>query len=121
MKNKDGYTIVELIIVIVVIGIFAFVTINKASYAFSDNTEVLKELEEQKTALIETAALKYAKEHKEVFGDANKTYIRVSDLIKENYLLLDADGNVSGDSNINKSQKIALTLKDEKVTAHLEK
>lgn len=121
MKNKDGYTIIELMIVIVVIGIFAFVTINKASYAFSDNSEVLKELEEQKTALIETAAEKYGNEHMDVFEESNSTYIRVTDLIEGNYLLLDENGNIAGDSNINKSQKIALTLKDDKVSAHLEK
>lgn len=45
MKNK-GYTIPELLVVIVVVGIFAIVAINKASYAFVDDDSINKETEE---------------------------------------------------------------------------
>lgn len=120
MKNKNGYTIIELMIVIVVVGVFAFVAINKASYAFSDNEVALKELEEQKASVIESAAKRYGEEHLDIFKGSDTTFIRVSDLVDNGYLLSDSEGNVSGDSSIKKTAKIELILKDDKVSAHLE-
>lgn len=117
MKNRNGYTVIEFIIVIAVVGIFAFVAINKASYAFSDNTEAMKELEAQKINLIENAAVKYGEDNKEtLFEESSSTYIRVVDLIDNNYLLTATDDNI----DINKNQKINLVLKEDKVEAHLE-
>jgi len=117
MKNKNGYTIIELIVVIAVVGIFAFVAINKASYAFSDNVEATKELEKQKTNLIENAAVKYGEDNKDsLFEESSSTYIRVIDLLDNNYLLTSTDKASEFDGN----QKIQLVLKDEKIEAHLE-
>ncbi len=45
MQNK-GYTIPELIVVIVVVGIFSLIAINKASYAFVDDEVLTEETEE---------------------------------------------------------------------------
>lgn len=120
MKNKNGYTIIELMIVIVVVGVLAFAAINKASYAFSDNNEALKELEKQKTTLIENAAIRYGEEHMDIFEESKTTYIRVTDLIENNYLLVDEDGNISKEA-VDNNQKIELVFKDDKVSAHLEK
>jgi len=114
MKNKNGYTVIELVIVIAIVSVFSFVAINKASYAFSDKGSNDAVLKEQQTELIEKAAQKYGEAHSEIFEESDTTYIRVSDLISEDYLL----NNVI--NNFDKSQKIKLTFRDDSVRAKLE-
>jgi len=117
MKNNKGYTVIELIVVIAVVGIFAFAAINKASYAFSDKVEATKELEKQRVALIESAAVKYAEDNKEeIFKDSASTYIRVVDLVDNDYLFT----AVGEDSETENNKKIKLVLKEDKIEAHLE-
>lgn len=116
MKNNRGYTVIELIVVIAVVGVFAFITINKASYAFSDNTGVDSNIVLQKTELIEKQAVLYAKDNEEIFENTHTTYIRVQDLINNNYLL----ATYSEDENFDSNQKIKLVLKDDNIEAHLE-
>lgn len=114
MKNQRGYTVVELIVVIAVVGIFSFAAINKASYAFSDNTEATKELEKQKALMVENAAVIYGEEKKEeLFSDTSTIYIRVKDLKEQGYLF-------TSDEIINDDQKIKLELKEDKVKVYLE-
>ncbi|MBQ6687536.1 MAG: prepilin-type N-terminal cleavage/methylation domain-containing protein [Bacilli bacterium] len=119
MKNNKGYTVVELIIVIAVVGIFAFVAINKASYAFSEDIIANEHLVEQKIKLIENQAIKYAEENSEIFGDSDTAYIRVMDLIDANYIL-DSDF-FENNKDVTKSQKIKIVNIDNKIKAHLEK
>lgn len=119
MKNNKGYTVVELIVLIAVVGIFAFVAINKASYAFSDNVEAEKTLLEQKVKTIETAAEKYAEDNKDIFEESKTVYIRVADLIDAKYLLSQENSELN--SSIDNNKKIELILKDDKIEAHLEK
>lgn len=45
VQNK-GYTIPELIVVIVIVGIFSILAINKVSYAFVDNNVINEETED---------------------------------------------------------------------------
>lgn len=119
MKNNKGYTVIELIVVIAVVGVFAFVAINKASYAFSDNVEAEKALYEQKVGMIETAAEKYAEDNKELFKESKITYIRVADLVDAKYLL--SQENSESVVSIDNNQKIELILKKDKIEVHLEK
>ena len=43
--NKLGYSKIEILVVIVLLGIVAFITINKTSYAFAvDGTEAVDEV-----------------------------------------------------------------------------
>lgn len=115
MKNNRGYTVVELIVVIVVVGVLAFVGINKASYAFSDQEVALEKSTNFKIELIEKQAVKYGEDHKELFEESTTTYIRVIDLIENKYLL------ESENDSIGVNQKIKLEYKDENVTATFEK
>lgn len=87
MKNKNGYTIVELIVLIVVLGIATFITINRVSYALSDDkSEVYK----MQVKLIETQAQVYGNTIKEELKNEGKT-ITVNTLVAENYLEADDD------------------------------
>lgn len=115
MKNNRGYTVVELIVVILVVGVIAFVCINKASYAFSDQEIAVTELMEQKIELIEKQAIKYGEDNKDLFEESKTIYIRLIDLIENKYLLNNSD------SEINNNQKIKLEYKDDKVIATVEK
>ena len=84
MQNK-GYTILELIVVIIVVGIFSIVAINKASYAFVDNDAITEETEEM--ILIKTSTA-YASS----ILDTLKTddiYITGKDLVEAEYLVDD--------------------------------
>ncbi len=116
MKNKRGYTIVELIIVIAVVGVLSFLAINKASYAFSDKVEAEEQLINQRIKLIELQASKYGEDHKDLFDESNTAYIRVIDLIDNNYMLTTADNYEEY-----KNHKIKLMLNGDKVESKLEK
>ena len=119
MKNKNGYTIIELIIVIAVVGIVGFVFLNKASYAFSDRVEAEENLIIQKTKNVEMQAIKYGEDHKGLFEETKTTYIRVIDLIEENYIESQESEDLT--TSISDNSKIELKLIDEKVSASLVK
>ncbi|CDF12297.1 unknown [Mycoplasma sp. CAG:776] len=87
--NKLGYSKIEILVVIVLLGIVAFITINHTSYAFAiDKNEAIEEVE----YLIEVQAEDYALANTTLFEETNTTYISVDDLIEAGYLA----GNESG-------------------------
>lgn len=87
--NKLGYSKIEILVVIVLLGIVAFITINHTSYAFAiDKNEAIEEVE----YLIEVQAQDYALANTTLFEETNTTYISVDDLIEAGYLA----GNESG-------------------------
>ena len=87
--NKLGYSKIEILVVIVLLGIVAFITINHTSYAIAiDKNEAIEEVE----YLIEVQAEDYALANTTLFEETNTTYISVDDLIEAGYLA----GNESG-------------------------
>lgn len=84
MQNK-GYTIPELIIVIVVVGIFSLIAINKASYAFVDNDAINEETEEM--ILIKTSTA-YANSILETLK-TDDIYVTGQDIVDAGYLVDD--------------------------------
>lgn len=84
MQNK-GYTIPELIVVIIVVGIFSLIAINKASYAFVDNDVVSEETEEM--ILVKTAT-SYASSILETLKN-DDIYVTGKDLVEAGYLVDD--------------------------------
>lgn len=84
MQNK-GYTIPELIVVIVIVGIFSIVAINKASYAFVDSDAINEETEEM--ILIKTSTA-YANSIIETLK-TDDIYITGKDLVEAEYLIDD--------------------------------
>jgi prepilin-type N-terminal cleavage/methylation domain-containing protein len=87
MENK-GYTIPELIVVAVVVGIFSIVAINKASYAFVDTNEITEETED---LIIIKSAISYANNVKDTLVSEKTLYISTNDLIDGGYLIDDVD------------------------------
>ena len=106
MKKKNGYTAIDLVIVIVVFGIITFFTISKVSYALSDNTEELYDLE---IKYIETQAQTYGNTKKEEIKEKSTT-VTVNHLINEKYLKADDDSG-----NIFDPRDKTETLNDKKV------
>ncbi len=98
--NKLGYTKVELLIVVVLVGIVAFITINKTSYAFAiDNTDSVEEVKN----LIELQAEDYAMDNLDLFKETDTNYIIVDDLVEAGYMIGDNKGLVIDPSNSSKS------------------
>mgnify|MGYP001095802278 CR=1 FL=1 len=98
--NKLGYSKVEVLIVVVLLGVVAFITINKTSYAFGmDNTKIAAELKN----LIEIRATDYGLEHKEIFEESGEYVVTVEDLIDNHYLEGNADGIIINPMDNNKS------------------
>lgn len=85
MQDK-GYTIPELIIVIIVVGIFSIIAINKASYAFVDTDTIGEQTEH--LILIKSAS-SYASTIKEELKIEKERYILGSDLVEAGYLVDD--------------------------------
>ncbi len=107
MQNK-GYTIPELIIVIVIIGIFSIILINKTSYAFENIDNGAKETE--KMILIKTAQ-NYANSILDRVKEEEQ-YIMGKDLVDAGYLV-DSENKYS---NI----KIKLTYSKESNSVNVE-
>lgn len=85
MKQKNGYTLPELLIVIAVVSIIALVAMIRVSYAFEEvnNTE---EQENMTRHLVEQATLSYVKHKKDDFTKEDVTYIFAKEVAQAGYL-----------------------------------
>lgn len=106
MKNKNGYTVIDLVIVIAVLGVITFLTISKVSYALSDDKSEVYKLE---VKLIETQAKAYGNTIKEELKNESKT-ITVNNLIADKFLQPDDDNG-----KIKDPRDDAKTLNDKKI------
>lgn len=117
--NKLGYSKIEILVVIVLLGIVAFITINKTSYAFAvDGNEAIDEVK----YLIEVQAEDYALANTTLFNETDTTYISVDDLIEAGYLIGNSDGlltnPIDSSKNFNDSKiKLEYNENQNKVTA----
>lgn len=110
--NKFGYTKVEVLVVVILLGIVAFITINSTSYAFAiDTTDSVKEVK----ALIEKQAEEYALENLSLFDEASTNYILVSDLVENGYMMTNDEGMVTSPDNSGK------TFNDNKIKVEYDK
>ena len=98
--NKLGYSKIEILVVIVLLGGVAFITINKTSYAFE--VDEGKAVEEVKY-LIEIQAEDYALANTTLFEETNTTYISVDDLIEAGYLVGNEEGVLTDPTDSNKN------------------
>ena len=112
--NKLGYTKIELLIIIVLLGIVAFITINKTSFAFAkDDKEAILEVEK----LIEMQAEEYGEDHLELFKESDTTFITVNDLVENKYMLGNDEGLVINPTDNTKNfndNKIKLEYNEKK-------
>lgn len=95
---KSGYTVPELLILIIVIGFFAVLAINKASYAFVDENRIGKET--TNLILVKTASL-YGESIKETVKEKKSIFISSNDVIEAGFLV--------DNDNIYKNYTIKLT------------
>ena len=106
----------ELLVIVILLGIVAFITINKTSYAFAmDDKKALQEMEK----LIEIQAEDYAMDNLSIFEESETTFITVADLVEHNYMIGDKNGNVLNPSDNRQSyneNKIKLEYNSDKNT-----
>ena len=88
--KKNGYTLIELLVIIVVMGIIAFITIRGVSYALVDNTDEL--YQDDIYSILESAKL-YGENNITELKEKNSMIITVQDLIDNTYLASDEEGN----------------------------
>lgn len=116
--KKNGYTMVELLVVIAVFGIFFFLAANKVSYAFDYDYE--KELYNQTISSIEKCAKIYAENNLKLFESTKDIYITVGELAEEGFVISGKEYIVTDPRDTSKNLneiKVKLTYEDEVVTA----
>lgn len=115
MKNKNGYTALDLIIVIVVLGVITFFVIGKNSYAFEDHTE---EYYQNKLNLILDQAEKYGETIKEQIQKDGEVIVSVNELVVKKFMGANENGKVEDPRDTNKDlndRQIILKIEDGKV------
>lgn len=111
--KKNGYTMIELLVVIVAMGLVTLVTLSATSYAFKDHSG---EFYDEKVNGILHQAESYGKTLNTLKEDGNMV-ITVNDLVKNGYYVGDdEEGNVvdprNSKANLN-GLKIKLTYKED--------
>ena len=101
IKNKKGFTTVELLITIAIFTVIYFIGVYNVSHAFSYSPQ--EEEYKAKIHLIEKQAVEYAKQDKTFFDKKNTVYLYVEDLVQANYLSSDKEGDVIDPRNSTKS------------------
>ena len=113
MRSK-GYTVIDILIVVVVLGVAALITIPRMSLAFKDNKEDL--YQNQIRLYLEQAKL-YGENHKDDFDEEDSLVITIDDLIEEGYIIGD-DKDIVYDVRDNTTElnklKIKMTYDEDK-------
>ena len=113
---------VVFIIIMVIFSFTYFIVANKISYAFKTD-DSLKESYDITLKTIEKSAIVYATKNQKLFKDEKRVYIKVQDLINNQMLSGNADGNVINPLNGDKLNEKVIELKKEndKIIATIEK
>ena len=113
MSNK-GYTVIELIVVMIIFGIITAVTLGLTSHALDENTE---EYYIVKVKAIEAAARKYGSTLEEVKTEGSKV-VTVKDIVDAGHFSSDnANGDVidpRNHKNTMNNTKVRITYSEEK-------
>ena len=112
--NQCGYSKIEILVIVLLLGVVAFITINQTSYAFAiDNSSAVEETK----GLIELQAENYAIDNLDLFKETTTTYISVNDLVENKYLIGNDEGLITNPSDSSKNyndNKIKLEYNAEK-------
>ncbi len=119
MKEKNGYTTLQMLILIGILGIFTLGLIGTTSYAYKDKSD---EYYEEKIHLIEKQAELYGKTSESLKNEGSLN-ITVNDLVKAGYFVADdSDDNVidprNSKANLN-GLRIVLSYNDGKIKAEV--
>lgn len=120
MRNKKGYTGVELVIVIAVFTVGYFLIANTLSYNFDVDYE--EDLYNLKIASIEEQAAIYAEGHTDMFVESNDVYMTVEELAMNNAIISTSEGVVAdprASENTLNDLRVKITNEDEKITAEV--
>ncbi len=88
--KKNGYTLIELLALIIGLGVVALISLKSASYAFVDNTE---ELYHENIVSILECAKQYGSDNLETLKEEKELIVTVNELIEKNYIGSDENGN----------------------------
>ena len=83
MKNKKGFTLPELLVVIIIIGIISVIAIPSIILI---NKNINKRLYNSKVDMIVSAAELYASDNPDIFNGVSEVKVYVAELINKNYL-----------------------------------
>ena len=103
MKLLKDKKIIVLVSVLLVFTIIYFVVVNKISYAFSTDFDASKNYEIIVNT-IKKSAVYYAEKNKDLFKNEKIIYIKVQDLIDNNLLIANANGEIV--NPLNQSQNM---------------
>lgn len=120
MRNKKGYTGVELVIVIAVFTVGYFLIANTLSYNFDVDYE--EDLYNLKIASIEEQAAIYAEGHTDMFVESNDVYMTVEELAMNNAIISTSEGVVADprdSENTLNDLRVKITNEDEKIIAEV--
>lgn len=113
--KRNGYTLVELLVVIVTLGIIVFFVISKTSYAFKDHKN---EYYESEIHLILRQAREYGSKM-EALKEEESIVITVKDLVENGYLAGEENTYITaeGDNLTDLKIKISYDKETEEVNA----
>ena len=115
----------KIIILVAILALFTtiyFFAINKISYAFSNDYDVNKAFSTY-IDTIKQCAIAYGKANLDMFKEEKIIYIKVQDLIDNNYLIPDEKGNIVNPLNNNEtlnSKIIKLKYENEKILVEVD-
>lgn len=117
--KKNGYTLIELLVLVGILGIAMFVIISKTSFAFQDNKE---ELYENQKNLILRQAKEFGGTLENLKAD-KEAIVMVSELIEYEYLAPNSDDKYidvrNGNDISNLKIKLVYNEEDESITASI--
>ena len=121
MKFLKDKKIIILVTILVLFTIIYFVVVNKISYAFSNRYD-LDGFYNTTMNTIKKCAIAYGEQNLELFENEKTIYIKVQDLIDNNYLVADESGVIKHPLNENEtlnSNVIKLKYQNKEVTAEV--
>lgn len=122
MKIIKDKKIIVLIIVLTVFTIGYFVIANQVSYAFSANYDAA-DTYNKTIEVIKASAIVYAENNEKLFEKENTIYVKVQDLIDNNLLAADQEGNILNPLKANaslNSNVIKIKKEDGKITVEVD-
>lgn len=122
MKILKDKKIIALGTILVVFTISYFIVVNKISYAF-DNTYDINEFYNNTIDTIKKSAVAYGEKNIALFNENNTIYIKVQDLIDNDFLIPNENGNITNPLKENEtlnSNIVKIKLENEKVSAEVD-
>jgi len=88
--NKKGFTLVELLVVVVIIAILSIIIVPSV---IKVNKNINKRLLSEKLENIESSAILYANNNEEIFNGTDVVYVYVYELVDANYMTPDVNAS----------------------------